>query len=69
MLLCNMKIKILRDCEMPIETLLHPGEGCSCSHMVPGSYSEGEVLEEYELLKVDISKLIYRVDYDIIAYP
>lgn len=66
-----MKIKILRDCVMPIEVLLHPENGCSCAKMVPGSFSENEIIEEYEWLsgKLDISGLKYRVDYDIIEYP
>lgn len=66
-----VKIKILRDCVMPVEVLLHPGEGCSCSKMVPGSFSEGEIIEEYEWLcgKLDFSGLKYREDYDIIEYP
>jgi hypothetical protein len=29
----------------------------------------GEILEDYQIHKVDLSKLTYRVDYDIIEYP
>jgi hypothetical protein len=69
MLWCSVTIKILRECEMPAERLLHPENGCSCSVMEPRWFYEGEILEDYQLHSVDLSKLTYRVDYDIIAYP
>lgn len=64
-----VKIKFLRDCEAPAECLLHPDDGCSCSAMDPQWFYAGEILEDYQIPKVDISKLKYRVDYDIIEYP
>lgn len=64
-----MKIQILKECEMPAEKLLHPGEGCSCSVMDAQWFYPGEILEDYQIHKVDLSKLTYRVDYDIIEYP
>ncbi len=64
-----MKLKILRECEMPEERLLHPGEGCDCSVKFPRWFYEGEIIEDYQIPKVDLSGLTYRVDYDIIEYP
>lgn len=66
-----VKIKLLKDCEMPIEVLAHPGNGCDCTHMVPGSFSENEIIEGWQIdaKKVDISGLTYKVDYEIIEYP
>jgi hypothetical protein len=64
-----VKIKFLKDCGAPAEQLLHPGEGCSCSTMETTWFYEGEELEEYQMQKVDLRGLKYRVDYDIIEYP
>ena len=66
-----MTIVLLRDCEMPTERLLHPGEGCSCSAMDVQQHYKDEVIEGWEIdaRHMDISKLKYREDYDITAYP
>jgi len=66
-----MKIQLLKDCTIPTEELLHPGEGCSCSTKVPAFHPQGTVFEDYEITmnRIDISELKYRVDYDIIEYP
>ena len=42
-----MKIQILKECEMPAERLLHPGEGCSCSVMDAQWFYPGEILEDF----------------------
>lgn len=66
----RMKIKLLKDCTIPTEQLLHPGEGCDCSMKVDTFHAAGDEFEDYEINgRVDISGLKYRVDYDIIEYP
>lgn len=64
-----MKIKFLKECEAPSEQLLHPDEGCSCSQKVTFRFWPGEELDDYQLLKIDISKLKYNEDYAITEYP
>jgi len=64
-----MKIRFLRDCEAPAEQRIHEDDICDCSAMLPRWFYEGEELEDYQLPKVDLSGLKYRVDYDIVEYP
>ena len=64
-----VKIKFLKECEAPADTPIHPGNGCDCSMMMPKWFYEGEELDDWEIRKVDLTGLKYRVDYDIVEYP
>jgi len=37
--------------------------------MMPKWFYEGEELDDWEIRKVDLTGLKYRVDYDIVEYP
>lgn len=64
-----MKIQLLRDCDIPVEKLLHEGNGCDCSVMASAPFFKGDILDDWQLAKANITDLTYRVDYDIIEYP
>ena len=65
-----MNIKILKDCEGKRERLLHPEEGCSCSTMDPTWFYKDEEFDPTSFYpKVDISGLVFNVDYIITEFP